>query len=439
MNIEVIKSYTLAILVGISLMLSYSLWSYHSSESDPLYESGQLINEEEITFGGDIETRKTLIKPNLIIFNKYDNYFGFSSPSQKDSLYEEMKTWVLYNFREAEANGPPNVGERIELLYPVELPMAIIPSLFTVNDEENVFIPENLNFDSVYITFQKSEQSLTLNFLSTDQSKIIKADVNNAKKYDILNNYMKTLEGLEEYTVIEDGLQPLYVPIQPIKMPIYKYTAQLLEPVVLKNTLFKETSLVRTTRPSDGDIWFVDGNRTMQVNKDKISMEYNNIQRPVNKSMSALEILDASISKINSYKGWTQDYYLESLDLSENRIRFQMSYRGYPIHHYGGLSTIEQVWLNHELIEHRQPLYQGSAPSIIGTVEMPSSKDLIYHLKNNDSFKITDVQDIQLGYRLSYQTSSQPYTIELNPAWFIQINGNWEQLYLEDELRKGVN
>lgn len=440
MNLEVIKSYMLAILVGISLILSYSLWSYHSS--DPLLEDDPLIGEEDITYGGQIETKKSLIKPNQIIFDKYNNYFGFSSPTQRDSLYEEMKTWVLYNFREIEANGPPNEGEQVELIYPVALPMEIIPSLFTINNEENVFIPGNYDFERVYITFRKSDRSLTFNFLSTDQKKIIRADINNAQKYEVLKHYMSSLEGLEEYYALEDNSHSIYVPIKPINMQIYKYTAKELQPNVLVNTLFKDTSLVQTNVPDDGEMWFVDGQRTMQVNKDKISMEYNNIQRPVNNPMSAIELLDASIAKINSYKGWTQDYHLESLNLAENKIRFQMSYRGYPIYHYGGLSTIEQVWMDHELIEHRQPLYQENAPSSIGTVELPSGQDIIYYLKNNNSYKIDDIQDIQVGYRLSYQKSTTQYTIEIeiNPAWFIKVNDNWEQLYLDDELlRKGVN
>ncbi|WP_010094668.1 YycH family regulatory protein [Ornithinibacillus scapharcae] len=438
MNFEVIKTYTLAILVGISLILSYSLWSYHSSDRTTLQEDDALLGEDVITYDGEIESMRSLIKPNLIIFDKYDNYFGFSSPSQRYSLYEEMKSWVLYNFRESEANGPPNEGEQIEIIFPVELPMEIIPSLFTVNNEESVFIPENLDFERLYITF-RNDHSLTFNFLSTDHRKIIKADVNNAQKYEILKNYMTTLEGLEEYSLVENTLKPIYLPIESVDMQIFKYTAVALEPEILKNTLFKDTSQVKTNVSEDGEIWFVDGQRTMQVYKDKINMEYNNLQEPVKNPMSAFELLDASITNINSYKGWTQDYYLESLDLAENKIRFQMSHRGYPIHHYGGLSTIEQVWLDHELIEHRQPLYRENAPSIIGTVELPSGKDVLYHLNNNNAYRLSEIQDIQVGYRLSYQNTSQ-YTIELNPAWFIKINDNWEQLYLNDELlRKGVN
>src|SRR5690606_34954317 len=207
MKLEVIKSYTLAILVGISLILSFSLWSYQPKEDDEksiLDEKEELLNEEQINLGGTEETKKSLVQPTQLIFEQDNNYYGFSNAVNRQNLYEDMTSWVLYNFRISDANGRPNVNRQVEIIYPDELPMNIIPNLFTVNNSEQVYnLAENFSFQRLYITF-KSVHSLTFNFLSTDGKTQISADVNNAQKHDQLLNYLTTLEGLEKYVMLEE-------------------------------------------------------------------------------------------------------------------------------------------------------------------------------------------------------------------------------------------
>lgn len=437
MKLEVIKSYTLAILVGISLILSYSLWSYQPNNE--FLEEDDFLNEEEINLGGTEETKKSLVQPSQIIFDKYkDNYFGFSNPLEMYNLYEDMQTWVLYNLRVVDANGRPNSDLQLEVIYPLELPMELIPSLFTVNDDvKNMTLP-NMKFERMFITINKTNKTLTFIFLSTDGKTQIKADVNNTQKYDLLYDYIINLEGLEEYIVFKDKAFPIYLPINP-EMSKYIFTASKLEPTILKNALFFNPSDVEISNSEDNEIWYQDGPRIMQVFENHLNMEYI-LPQEILEPMTLNELLESSIDKINGYKGWTSDYNLESIDTSRNNfISYRMYHKGYPIYNFEGLSTIEQRWAD-ELMEHRQPLFT------IGTTspeeyKLDPTKTVMGFLENHAFYELEDIQNVQLGYRLGYHgINSQYISLSLTPGWFIKVNNRWIQVIIDDESdKKGVS
>jgi regulatory protein YycH of two-component signal transduction system YycFG len=443
MKLEVIKSYTLAILVGISLMLSFSLLSYQPIDKDAkLDDEDELLNEEQINLGGTEESRKSLVQPTQIIFDINDTYYGFTSPVNRQILYEDMTSWVLYNLHISEANGPPNHENQVEVIYPDELPLAIVPSLFTVNDMEQVNnIEGDFSFQRLYITFQ-SDHSLTLTFLSTDGKTQLIAEVNNAQKYNLLLDYVSTLENLEEYAMLEKEKSSIYLPAGPIKALGYKGLMSKLEPEILKNALFKDPLGVYETKSIDNEIWYQDSLRLMQVFDNGLNMSFIHPQETQNlNAVTFLELFDQSIAKINGYKGWVQDYNLESINLMN--IRYQMHFRGYPVFNYEGLATIEQKWVNNELEEHRQPLYRISSPVSDQTYQLDSGEAIISYLKDNPTYELEKVEDIQIGYRLGYQITTDEYaeaiTLSLTPGWFIKIEGDWVQVNLDEEQRKGVS
>ncbi|HAM79194.1 YycH family regulatory protein [Ornithinibacillus bavariensis] len=439
MKLEVIKSYTLAILVGISFLLTFSLWSYQSNS--PYLEEEGLVNEEEIDLGGTTVTKKSIVQPTSIIFNKYDNYFGFSDPGEREDLYHDIQTWVLYNFRVTDANGAPNEGPQVELTFPDALPMEIIPSIFTVNNTAEIDMPENMFFQRMFISLKSNNNTLTFIFLSTDGKTQVKADVNNTQKRELLNDYMVKLTGLEEYTMIDDPGYPIYIPMNPVDITKYYLDSAIIAPDVMKNILFLDPAEVVENVSDDNEIWYQDGQRSMRVFKNKLSMEYINSQETVYNPMSVTDLLDKSINRINSYKGWTDDFRLESVSTAQNNIRFQMYYDGYPVFNPDNLTIIEQRWINDEVTEQRRPLYQITDP-YPESFKLESGNELIKYLKSHQTYNLTKIEDIQVGYRLySMESLGNSRTLTLMPSWYVKMDGEWLQVTIDSENvnRKGVS
>src|SRR5699024_9187005 len=146
MNFELIKSYILTVLVLISFLLTFSLCNY-KPYYDRVFDTNYVV---EVNLGCTVKMRTDVLKQVSIIFNKNDNYFSFDNLDEKNNFYKEMQSWVMYDFRDGEANNPPQHNDQVEIIFPDAISLDILPSLFDM-DEEAGDLPE-WSFKRMYIT-----------------------------------------------------------------------------------------------------------------------------------------------------------------------------------------------------------------------------------------------------------------------------------------------
>src|SRR5690625_5101642 len=119
-----IKTVILTILVGLSLLLTFSLWNSQPNHDDLSNIRSEYVNEVDI--GGTEETKKTIIKPTSIIFHKDHHYFGFADPLKQQRLYKKMQEWVLDDFKVSSAQDRPLNKYQVEVIFPTALPIEVI-------------------------------------------------------------------------------------------------------------------------------------------------------------------------------------------------------------------------------------------------------------------------------------------------------------------------
>lgn len=98
MKLETAKSFALVVLVGVSLLLTFGLWTYQPNQT-PVGGPGLL---KEIDIGGMKETKKSLIEPINVIFHTNGSHFGYDEPEKRQGFYNELQSTVLYDFRAGE-------------------------------------------------------------------------------------------------------------------------------------------------------------------------------------------------------------------------------------------------------------------------------------------------------------------------------------------------
>ena len=154
MNRETIKSFILAVLVGLSFLLSYILWSYQP-KYEMFYDSSY-INEVDV--GGKERKKNDLIKPAHVIFHRSTNQIvGFKQPSDEYIFYKELSSWSLTDFSLLEFNGEtkePVEQQYIEVIFPSNFPIQLLTNIFSVQ-ELNIELP-NWTFDRFYIIPQEN-------------------------------------------------------------------------------------------------------------------------------------------------------------------------------------------------------------------------------------------------------------------------------------------
>lgn len=423
MQLETVKSFILWVLVGASLLLTFTLWSYR-----PEMEQSENFVEDRTDLGGTEETQNTLIEPTSIIFQSSSQYFGFTDPGERQSLYEDMQNWSLYDFRTTKGNGPPSEDNQVEIIFPDAIPMEMAANLFTFN--EDVQMP-SWGFERIFMTFNQDSNTMNVIFLSEDGGKQATAVVNNSEKYALLWEYLTTFEGLTDYLRVEGAPERIYIPNQPKNIGTKSIAVQTIDSQTMVDTLFSDPDIVSRNRIRENEIYFTDNARgIMQVYPHRRTAEFQNPLQSSNETQLKPSVLvEQSRLNINDHRGWTNDYRLSdiAINAATNKIRYQMYYEGYPVFGSNYSSIIEQQYRESELIQYNRPLFKLA--NYLGgddSSDLMSGKSVIERLENSDTYNMDNVYDIQNGYDLTYRSEADAVTLE--PAWFVDYNGTWQKM-----------
>ncbi|HLR79590.1 MAG TPA: two-component system activity regulator YycH [Bacillota bacterium] len=434
MKFEVIKTYVLVILVGLSLILSYSIWNYQ-----PNYE---LLSDtdylDEIDIGGKEQSKKDVIKPTSIIFKNAGQYYGFTNPTADHSLFKDMQSWMMYNFQTSEINHKQNHDYEVEIIFPDALPMEILPDLFTLPEE--VELP-SWSFQRLYVTFDTKQAVLNVQFISMDGRYQATALINDTSKYDLLWKHVTNQNELSEYIVFNEQHTPIYLPKDEIKMIQRSFTTESIDSNKLVNALFSNPSSVRANISGAEEAYYTDGQRQMRVYSNRKIMEFVNPYETAYDPMDAVDLLTRSTMNLNEYKGWTNDFYLDSVDTTMNKICFRMNYENIPVYNQNHGTVIEQEWRNQELFKYIRPLFMIKDSLGSNEITLESGMDVMRFLENSPNYELENIEDVQMGYQLSFQDNSLN-VVTLKPAWFVKYMNTWQEINMEDPVHddeKGVS
>lgn len=434
MKLETTKSFILAVLIGISLMLTYGLWSYQPN-FDPLSKT-PLVNEVDI--GGKEIMKKDIIEPSSIIYHTNNDHYGFSDPANQSYVFRNMQSWVMDDFETQEVEGNRKAKNyEVEVIFPSPIPMDLVGNIFTFN--EDVILP-SWSFQRMYFTFESAKASLKVQFISDNGDQQATAVINNSKNYEKLWSGVSSLDGMRKYTLFNEARTPIYVPAEKMDLTKRSLTVSPIDASQFVNALFKNPSVV--TRPNvgaqndNGETYYSDSQRQMKVFQEGKGMEFINPFTSENNQMDVVNLLDRSITNINEHKGWTGDYRLLDIDANTHVVHYQMYSKGYPVYSSSNLSVIEQQWRNQLLTKYQRSLFQFGDLLESVQVDLPSGNDVVNYLKSksNTNYKLENIKDIQLGYKLDYMNDNS--YIMLEPAWYMNYNNNWIEIKFEDLANK---
>lgn len=417
MSYETVKAYILAILIGISILLSVALWTYqpnYEQFQDPDYVS-------EVDIGGKEKNKNNLIGPSSIIVHNETGLYGFNTKAKKSKFYEDISTWVMYDYEERGAKGRPKDEVFFEIIYPLAIPAAALPSLFTFNSEVDV---PNWTFERIYVTLNPENYSFNVIFRSSDGKKEIVAVVEKKEKYDLLIEYLTVNDDLIEYTEYGSKENPVFLPKEEITLDAKTLIVSRIKPEKLVNALFRNPSRVT---PNVAEAYFTDGQRGMNVSEDNNRIEFINPIQTTSERLESIYLLERSIENINEHKGWTNDYLLDSIDRTNNRAQFRLMFEGIPVFERSNLTLISQEWRENELYQYTRPLIKLTNEVNSSSKVLPSGIKLMNHIEEKKLFDKDKIENIQVGYELNFLPNASD-SIRLTPTWYVKYQGKWEMV-----------
>lgn len=424
MNGETIKTFILAVLVALSFLLSYILWSYQP-KYEMFYDASYI---SEVDIGGSERTKNDLVLPSHIVFQKYNAHlgkndiFGFTNPSDEQIFYKEIASWSLADVNIYE-NQSDNItleeDHFVEIIFPSVLSAQLLESIFTITDE--VELPM-WSFDRAYIMIH-DDADLSVRINSLDNREQIDAKVEKAGAFQTIVRYDEKHPNLQTFIKVPFGEQPIYIPEQVENVTKKTLVANQIDTDLFINALFSNPSLVK---PNQQEAFFTDGQRGMRLFQEGRYLEFIQPIETNDDKLNAEELVDKSVSHINEHKGWLNEYHFDTVNPSNGKVQFRLHYDGVPVYDFNNLSIIEQVWREQELYQYRRSLLNIGHLLNTSEVSVPTGDEIIYTLENAEEYDLDKLTDIRLGYYLNYIDDAHSLTLE--PMWFMRYENSWVRI-----------
>lgn len=431
MRYEKIKSWILAFLVLVSILLTWNLWTYQ-----PNYETMENGNYvEEVSLSKKQEVQK-IVRPDQLFYHVKGQHYGTNNTNEIEKVIKELSGWTFFDVKKY-SNEADNIKELIhgsgnaEIIFPGEVPIELYRSVLNIEGKK---IP-SFNFNRIIINVENSEkENGIVYFVSTENQQVYISHISTADLSEFNRNFYKKAAQFPRHFAYEaTERRTIFLPETVTEMNAYKYLPVTLDSEEFKEALFSDPSFVQKSFVTSGEEYTNDSSK-MTVNFESNLLRYVNPTVEENYVNSSYELVKRSIDFVNEHGGWTDPYRYVYKNEYTHSVTFRLySMDGYPVFNGNGIAEINEVWGRDEINKYIRPNISLELPltTEMKTVTRPSGHDALEFLQNKKNFKPGLLEEMILGYRME-RDSEENKLIVLEPAWFYRYDKTWGQITMED-------
>jgi regulatory protein YycH of two-component signal transduction system YycFG len=430
MRYETIKTAILTILVCLSVLLTWNLWTFQ-----PDYGTMQKNNTvAEVTMSEKQEVQK-IIKPDMVVYNKESKYYGTNRTDELDKLIKELSSWKFSNIR-VSANKTVNISDlsqmdgNVEIIFPAEVPVGLYREVLNFDQKK---MP-SFTFDRIII----DTKSLTKNngivyFTSSGNQYVYRSQISSKFLKDFNQKFYKDASRYPSYFSYNiSDKRTIFLPDDPTEMMVYKYLPVTLNSGDFKNALFNDPNFVQTHIYSSGED-YTNGSSKLSINYKNNILLYVNPMAAGYYVENSNSLVKRSIDFVNEHGGWPDTYHYAAEDAASHHVIFRMySDEGYPVFNEDGLSEISETLGKNDITRYKRSNISLDIPLKTETqkVTRPSGHTVLQYIESQSGFQPALFQNAVLGYEME-RDPNESKLILLEPVWFYQYNNKWIQLPLE--------
>ncbi|WP_445506492.1 YycH family regulatory protein [Niallia sp. 03190] len=431
MTYENVKTVILTVLVLVSLLLYYVLWThqgnYQTSKGGSTIELEKIGSEKEVS---------DVVKPDKIYQHLNGDHYGTIASSEINHVVNTIKKWDFHHVKKMEINQVASFIQQqnhsMEIRFPAEVPFTLYKSILNVK-EENQF-----DFDTMLISYDLSKnQEGIVYFISRTNGKVYQSIVS-ASYIDDLKKFTNHVTAENTvykvhfiYEVSGDNL--FYLPINESEMKKYKYLYETIESAKLKRALFNDPSLVQKSLLANKEE-FTDDTGLLRIDKDTHIVSFLKPSGVTTNKTFNNQLIQNSIEYVNQHGGWINEYRYVSKNESLHQTMFRLyTSVGYPIFNLdNNISEIQVVWENNDV----KKFYTSNLDLSTFWTDLDSSSTTLMpgkavedHLEKIKGFNKAMLQDVTIGYDMVVDSQN---IINLKPSWYYKYNNQWYQVESSD-------
>lgn len=421
MKKNLILNVLLVSLIALSLFLTFIIWTMPSQ-----------FNEETNTSQGttssvSIERRVSQVfGPVQIALHKNEMINVFTQTDVVESLTKQMANWKVDTLDEPIELTNEEYKERLsqssalEMVFVENISFGIFADRF--NDLAGEY--QDRAFNRIFFF----EEDLSQIYFYNTHSKLFYSESIegiNQKKIDELLN-ADTAKPYLATAILEEGKQ-IYTSIEEVELPYLSYLVERQANQLFIERLFDDTSEVRENSDnSDDSVSYNDYVSELQINKNTDILTYYRNRSTENK-LSITETLKSSYNQMIQYENWASAVHYFDYDDSTKEVIYRRYIEGFPV--FSGSSdygTTHITVVEDGLSRLQVPLVIAQTPiSDVEEQKTLQSGASILDALVADGYISAEIDDIKIGYTWTNSTESDR-VINLEPNWYVNIDGTWE-------------
>lgn len=430
--IEPVKSIVLFLLVMLSIVLTFSIWTY-----SPDYKVIEQTEGKEILIGTQKKV-EDVIKPYKALYSMDDKLTGTVSNGAMKDIMNVFEGWNILDLVRVNNNISPSyinemirANNRMTVFFAGEIPFSELGSIFNFDEKE---LPET-TFNRIIIDWTNyANKEVQMYFVSSSNKSLLRSHVTMTNINEFAKNIIEPAELQSAYKEIErEGYTSLYVASDKIESVKYTYYMNELSPELFKNVLFSEPNVVQRNVESATFEKYTDGLSLMTLDTRAKSLTYVYPAAESSERIEPSKLFRDSFDFINEHGGFTADYRYVSSNPSKNQIDYQLYLQGFPVYSDQAGTRISTVWGDNRIFRYKRPYFSLDI-SEKEIKELPSGTEIVEKIQKLNNIVLSDVDEIAVGYYLTQDENLRLFTLE--PSWFIIRNGSW--ILLTPEMLGGV-
>lgn len=436
-HLEMIKTILLNVLVLLSLVLTWQIWTY-----EPEYEK-EATPPEARTVGVEEVDLSQVIKPNQVVFHQNERHFLSYDRGTIDSFYTDFisGTRIKSVMMVTNIESLVNRDKSVEFVFPTSLSNDVLKNLVSVSKED---IPLEV-FDRIIIPSVATGKNNEVIFINTSNQTGMRATVDVSRKMkEWFDDYFASLGQSSKENVTRarsyqyDKNSPVfYLPTNGIQMQSFGVsTGELTNIDSFITALFPDDSSIEENTIINSKSLFTDGSRDLIYDEPNEYMVFKNPPLTSKNFVPNEAAILNAYGFINKHYGFrvsdpNDDYFLsEWVTSSKNKtdkITFRLNTEGYPVFSSNQDDIDEMIVTlkNNDINTYERMLRVIQYAQDVKNLELPAYDEIV-SLLNQGSFKKEAITNFTIGYTVT--PTSKDYNFILVPQWYIKQNQTWTPL-----------
>jgi len=429
--IEHAKSIFLALLIVLSVTLTFTIWTY-----TPTYETIESTPVVDILIA-DSKRIDDVIKPYKIITSREKGMTGTMEPFNLDRVVNVMKDWEISdltledtNLTTGELNELIGTQNHYTLFFSDDVPFPVYDNIlpFSITN-----IPED-GFDRLIVNWNRMDNGELKVYFASSKTNTMYSAIAKDIEWKLFEQKVvsSTLEYSKFTEIQRKGKLSLYVSAQDVESIRYTYYLKEIDTNRFQEALFSDPSLVRQSPVGTTNEEYSDGTSLMNVNKLERTLSFVNPSAETSVPALPSKLVFESLYYINEHGGWTDEFRFAKINPVNQQIDYQLYLLGYPVFSVETSTKITTVWGDPGIYNYLRPYYTLDLSLPFDTVisTLPSGEKASRVMQMLKDVDFNNVDELTPGYYLTRDDEKRLLILE--PSWFYLSNNQWTRLSPED-------